>query len=302
MQDPLDPETVEERQVLVIDDEPGNLAFFLSVLEESFGFVGVGVPSAEEAQQVLLDRNFAFDCCLVDVMLPGMSGEEFLAWLKSKAPRIAVVVVTGFRQDDSVLRCLRHGATDFIEKPVQSEELVRVLESAVLRQAKCCETPGEIQADRFSSDWVELTAPSEMEYLARMQRFTEVLLLARLPRELREDLRLMFEEIGRNAIEWGNKFDRTKQFRISYCAFPDRIVFKFEDEGEGFKPDGLPDPTRDPKEHIRQRKEQGKRPGGFGVYLVQKLMDDVVYSERGNVVIMTKYLPQDVASSPPPGE
>jgi anti-sigma regulatory factor (Ser/Thr protein kinase) len=128
-----------------------------------------------------------------------------------------------------------------------------------------------------------------MEYLARMQRFTDILFNTKLPKEICDDIRLTIEEVGRNAIEWGNKFDREKDFKISYCIFSESIVFKFEDEGEGFIPQDLRNPTLDPKAHIKKRKEEGKRPGGFGVYLIQKLMDDVVYNDRGNVVVMTKY-------------
>ena len=44
--------------------------------------------------------------------------------------------------------------------------------------------------------------------------------------------------------------------------------------------------------HLRVREQQGLRPGGFGVMLAKKLVDDVLYSERGNDVLLVKYLEQ----------
>ena len=102
-------------------------------------------------------------------------------------------------------------------------------------------------------------------------------------------VRIILEEGGRNAIEWGNRFNAEKAFRISYRHFNDRVVLKFEDEGEGFDPTARVDPTADP-EHLAKREAAGKRPGGYGIHMLHALMDKVAYSEKGNVVVMTKYL------------
>ncbi len=100
------------------------------------------------------------------------------------------------------------------------------------------------------------------------------------------------EEVGRNAVEWGNHFDPDKQVHVSYCVFDDRVIIKVEDEGEGFTPKEVPDPTTNPLQTMRDRLSAGKRPGGYGVYLIQKLVDDIVYNEKGNVVLLIKYLPE----------
>ena len=141
----------------------------------------------------------------------------------------------------------------------------------------------------MAQGWVELTAPSEFEYLSRLQRFTNLLFEGRLPEEECEDLRMSMEEIVRNAIALGNRLDPDKQLKISYCVFNDRVVLKFEDEGEGFHPEQVPDPSGDPGGIIEKREKQGKRPGGFGVFLINNIMDEVVYSEKGNVVLTTKF-------------
>jgi len=109
--------------------------------------------------------------------------------------------------------------------------------------------------------------------------------LASLP-----DIRLAIDEIGENAVEWGNREDRSKKIRLQYRMLPDRIVFRIEDEGEGFDVDAVADPSKDPFAHIMERMTEGKRMGGYGIFMTKKVMDDVIFSRRGNVVMMTKRL------------
>lgn len=92
-------------------------------------------------------------------------------------------------------------------------------------------------------------------------------------------------------MEWGNRFSPDKRLHVSYCLFDDRVVIKVEDEGEGFTPKSVPDPTANPVKTMQDRQNAGKRPGGYGVFLIQRLVDDIVYNEKGNAVLLIKYLP-----------
>ena len=60
------------------------------------------------------------------------------------------------------------------------------------------------------------------------------------------------------------------------------------DQGAGFDPSKIPDPTIDPIALIEGREKVGKRPGGFGIHLARRIMDSVAYNERGNEVLMEK--------------
>ena len=193
-----------------------------------------------------------------------------------------------------MLHCLNKGAMDFLSKPVDPVELANAAENALFADTDGGGSrffPDAIVASSHVSGWIEITAASKLEMFRRLQRFSDALFASRLPREVCDDLKMAVEEVGRNAVEWGNKFNPDKQVHVSYCLFNDRVVIKMEDEGEGFRPESVPDPTADPVKTMRERSEAGKRPGGYGVYMLQKLVDEVVYNEKGNTVLLIKYLP-----------
>ncbi len=280
---------MKHKKILIVEDEELCMTLYRNILTPDEGFDIVEAKTGEDGLEILKKENFQFDLCIIDQNLPGMMGDELLSIIKDRAPKIAVVIITGDMDEQFIYSCLKKGALEYIQKPIVYKTFIRTIKNAIKRQSKINEIPGEIKIAVKTKGWVELTAPSEMEYLARMQKFTNVLLQSKLSKQISDDLYLIIEEVGRNSIEWGNEFNRKKDFHISYCIFNDSIVIKFEDEGEGFSPEKLHNPTTDPIAHIKKRKEDGKRPGGFGVYMIQKMMDEVIYSERGNSVIMTKY-------------
>lgn len=248
--------------------------------------------TAKDARVILEEKQFNFDVILLDLQLPDIQGLDFLEWLKIMDPKLIIIVISSERSDGMLIQCLSKGASDFIEKPFDPEKVYQVALQSFHRQANK-EQIGDMRAEIHASDWVELTAQSQIEYLGRFQRFSEILFNRRLSQKVVDDLRLAMEEFGRNAVEWGNKFSEDKQFRISYCFFPDRVVLKFEDEGEGFNPHAVPDPSKDPIAHLKRRQEEGKRPGGFGIFMMNRIMDEIFYNEKGNICIMTKYLPEE---------
>jgi serine/threonine-protein kinase RsbW len=92
-------------------------------------------------------------------------------------------------------------------------------------------------------------------------------------------IRLAVEEAIINAIKHGNGMDRAKAVRIGYRVAADRFDIEIIDEGCGFCPDDLPDPTA---------VENLERPCGRGVLLMRHYMTTVEFNERGNRVCMSK--------------
>lgn len=78
-----------------------------------------------------------------------------------------------------------------------------------------------------------------------------------------------------NAVIYGNRRDPAKCVRVEVELSPERVAVAVRDQGDGFDVGEIADPT-DP--------ENLERPGGRGVFLLHKLMDEVAYNDRGNEV------------------
>ena len=126
----------------------------------------------------------------------------------------------------------------------------------------------------------EFSIPSDLAEARRVQDEIEEALQANGYGE--KDIfsiRLALEEALVNAIKHGNQLDPGKTVRGFYAVTPDRFEVRIEDEGPGFVPDELPDPT-DPINIERQC--------GRGVFLIRNFMTSVEYHGCGNVLSMTK--------------
>jgi len=95
-------------------------------------------------------------------------------------------------------------------------------------------------------------------------------------------VKLALEEAIINAMKHGNRMDRRKHVTIDFRIDDEGIVLEVEDEGEGFDPSSVPDPTRD--ENIEQ-------PHGRGIILMKAYMDRIKFNLKGNKVTMMKFSP-----------
>jgi serine/threonine-protein kinase RsbW len=90
---------------------------------------------------------------------------------------------------------------------------------------------------------------------------------------------LAMEEALVNAIQHGNRLDARKNVHVSCRMAPDRVQIEIADEGPGFNPNVLPDPTCSDRIH---------KPGGRGVMLMRAFMNRVEFNDKGNCVVMEK--------------
>ena len=92
-------------------------------------------------------------------------------------------------------------------------------------------------------------------------------------------IRLALEEALINAVKHGNKFDKAKKITVTADVGAERAAITVADEGVGFNPAAIPDPTAD---------ENLEKPCGRGIMLMRAYMDEVSYNERGNEVRLVK--------------
>lgn len=94
---------------------------------------------------------------------------------------------------------------------------------------------------------------------------------------LRLNFRVCLTEALANAMLYGNCRDPRKRVHVKAHLTPDEISVQVTDEGRGFDPDAVVDPTL-PSNRVR--------PGGRGIFLIRQLMDRVEFNDRGNSITM----------------
>jgi serine/threonine-protein kinase RsbW len=92
-------------------------------------------------------------------------------------------------------------------------------------------------------------------------------------------IELAVEETLVNAIKHGNQLDLDKRVFVRYIVNSEHFHIRVEDEGSGFNPADVPDPTAP---------ENLERPCGRGLLLIKRFMTDVSYHGRGNIVTMSR--------------
>jgi two-component system response regulator AtoC len=115
-------------QILIIEDE-ALLAKSLARSLTGKGHDCVTTTSAEEGLDLI--EKIPADIVLVDLQLPGISGFEAMKLIRKQDPETAVIVITAFGTMASAVEAMRSGASDFLRKPIDTEELALAVDRAV---------------------------------------------------------------------------------------------------------------------------------------------------------------------------
>lgn len=114
-------------KLLIVDDEER----FLKTLTERLSMRDFDVTPVTSGDAALRAAKEArFDIALVDLKMPGMSGEEVLEELKKRHPLMEVVILTGYGSVESAVRCTRAGSYHYLQKPCDTDQLLQVLVAA----------------------------------------------------------------------------------------------------------------------------------------------------------------------------
>jgi CheY-like chemotaxis protein/anti-sigma regulatory factor (Ser/Thr protein kinase) len=274
------------KKILVVDDEPALRDLFGEVLTRA----GYSVETAADGVEALERLNAdSFDLLLLDVWMPRMTGLEVLAQMRQGHSPVRVIITTGDTTPATLLTAIREQAYRYISKPCEPKALVEIVQGAL--EAPAAPPPIEVISAR--PNWVELLVPCELDAAQRIQEFL-MHLKSDLPEDVRERVGNAFRELLLNAIEWGGKFDPNRKVRIAYLRSERMLLYRISDPGPGFKFDELQHAAvghaPGALEHVQLREEKGIRPGGFGILLAKAMVDEVIYNEAQNEVVLLKYL------------
>ena len=116
-------------KILVVDDEPVVRELTVEILQRS-GYEPHGVPSAKHALELL--DNEPFDLVVSDVVMPEMTGVEFLYELRERLPDLPVLLMTGgSKEPERATNAVELGACSLLYKPFSHAELTAAVEAAL---------------------------------------------------------------------------------------------------------------------------------------------------------------------------
>jgi two-component system, OmpR family, response regulator len=286
------------QRILVVDDDP-ELQELIAFALQREGYEVVQAKDAFEGLEII--EREPLDLALLDVMMPKMDGLTMLSQLRERNKDLRVIIMTALTTPEAAVGAMREHACDFLVKPFDLPQLNSAIATALKH------SPQEIRIEVLSArpEWIELRVPCDSAAIDPLERLMSQL-KADLPPLTRESVTFAFREMLRNAIEYGGKDDPHQYVEVGYLRSPRLIMYRIKDPGEGFSieslyrpagPDKIGGPTAaflnpetDPMRHERVREEEGLRPGGFGILIAREMVDEMIYNERHNEVILIKYL------------
>jgi DNA-binding NarL/FixJ family response regulator len=270
-------------RVLLIGREPQLSRALEVALTERNCMFRYAAGSADSLRQL---RQAPYDVVITD---PAISVDEDLALsseLRAIRPGVRVIILAQESTPEDVIAALR--ARVFIVKsaPFDAAEIAEY----ALRAGSAADSPLGIEVLSAHRDWVslrvncqKLTAERVVEFLTELQ--------TSLPEGPREQLMMAFREILMNAIEHGAEFHTARVVEVHTQR---AIVFYVRDPGAGFRWNEIPhaavsNPPDAPVAHLELREAMGMRPGGFGILTAKGIVDELIYSEVGNEVLLIKH-------------
>ena len=197
-------------KILVVDDERS----IRNTLKDILEFEKHQVTLAENGKEGLdLAENNFFDLIFSDIRMPEMDGVELLTALKEKEIEAPVVMISGHGTIDTAVDCIKKGAFDFIEKPVDLNRLLITIKNALDKSTLVAETKtlkrkvagryqmiGETPAIQKVRDMIDRVAPTEARVLITGSNGTGKEIVARLLYEQSNRSGAPFVEVNCAAI------------------------------------------------------------------------------------------------------
>jgi anti-sigma regulatory factor (Ser/Thr protein kinase) len=235
----------------------------------------------------------------VDLVLTGRQASakesiELLRQIRSMCKATRVILRPRDSTRDDVIAAIRGRAFSYFSKPFFEAAFGEILRHAISG------SPWEdyVEVSSATPAWLRLVARCEMATADRVIQFMNE--MSDLGDKERESMGFALKEILMNAMEYGGKFNPERLVEVSYVRGQKMILYRIRDPGDGFSLEELThaaisNPPEEPVRHLEVRDSMGIRPGGYGVLLSRKLVDDLIYNEQGNDVLLIKYLEAEKA-------
>jgi len=288
--------------VLVVDDNAVDRKVVRGLLEKAGGLSVQLVESGAAALEML--RQSVPDVVITDLVMPEMDGFALVKAIVAAYPQVPIILMTGYGSEAIAVNALHAGAASYVPKShlssLLADTVLKLLE--ILRQQEQQQRLiGRLvrQDCEFELDNDPRLVPSIVHYMIRGLRG-----VGHHDESIGIRVSVALEEALNNAIYHGNlelssalreldaaeyrEIVRQRREQAPYCERKvhvraeisrDEARFRIRDEGPGFDPQSLPDPT-DPS-NLDQ-------PSGRGVMLMRTFMDEVVFEPCGNEVTLVK--------------
>jgi|SRR5215469_10199877 len=250
-----------------------------------------------DALQRLRARSFG-----VVITSPDSAVDEDLALLEEMRlirPGVKCILLAAQSAPDEVISALRARVFACFTPPFDTAEITNMARSA----ASDSQWREDIHVISARPGWVSLRVNCRIITAERLMTFAKEL-SARLSDESRQEMMYALREILMNAMEHGAAFNPEQVVEVTAVRTKRSMVFYVRDPGSGFRQESMShaaiaNPSDDPVAHIRMREEEGMRPGGYGLLLAKGTVDELIYSEVGNEVLLIKYVDSATAMGTP---
>ncbi len=288
--------------VLVVDDTLVDRNLVSGLLAKN-AFLNISAVTSGPEALATMERAVPA-VVVTDLVMPDMDGLELVAAIRSKYPQVPVILMTSQGNEEIAVRALQEGAASYVPKRLLAKNLLdtvqRVLAVSGQRRGSerllGCITNSQWE---FALDNDCTLIPPLIGYL--QENITHMGICSEADRTR---VGVALEEALTNALYHGNLevgsqllekdekayYDVIQQRRMAspykdrritvhVTMTRDQATFAVRDQGQGFDPRALPDPT-DPANL--------EKISGRGVLLMRTFMDDVIFNEQGNEVTMIK--------------
>jgi anti-sigma regulatory factor (Ser/Thr protein kinase)/ActR/RegA family two-component response regulator len=242
-----------------------------------------------------LAKTTPFELIVTSRHSSGKEDVEFLRRLRRVRPHTRLIILADESTPSDVIASMRENAFGYLSKSLTMDSLKELVLLAM-------ESPAwndGIEVVSATPEWIRLHVRCEIATANRLLLFMRE--IADLPEEERHKVGSAFREMLLNAMEHGGHFDPTQYVEISYVRTKHMVLCRIKDPGQGFSLEeiqhaAIGNPPGDPVHHVPDRNEKGMRPGGYGVLMAKNLVDDLIYGEKGNEVLLIKYLDAPAAT------